>query len=643
MIEFRTFGGADLSGIEDKTARSAATQPKRLALIAYLATAEASVFRRRDVAVADLWPELDASRARAALRQALHALRRALGESAIVTRGEEEIGVNREVLWCDAVVFRECRDDNRFDEALALYRGDFLHGFFPSDVAPEFQQWIDDTRAELRRQAAECAAVLSDVARRSGDFAKAISLARRASELAPDDERAVANLIAILDASGDRVGALETYEALVARLKAEYDVAPSPETQELVRRVRERTTASVSPPGGEQPSPSPPKSEPVAHATRSRRGARIVAGVSMAAIALLAAAKARSYMAGSSTAAALRLENAGGDSLSAEKLSRSTPANPEAVDAYIKGRYYWNERRIPSLLHAVQLFGDALHADPTFALAYSAMGDAYVQLGYTNGLAPGDAFPKARSAATRALSLDSTLAEPHATLAFVSLYYDWDWDGADREFKRAIELNPKYATAHEWYGFFLTAMGRFDEAREQERRARELDPLSIAIAGSAGFMSYYRGALDEARTDLRQALRTDTLFPLGHFYLGRIHEQAGEVDSAMSQYAATGPLRNWPPTLIAQAHLFASTGRSGEAKAILARLDSMSHTQYVTAYGPALVYAELHQPDSAFAWLDRAYAERTNWLVWLNRDPRWKPIRDDPRFAKIVARMRLPE
>ncbi len=179
------------------------------------------------------------------------------------------------------------------------------------------------------------------------------------------------------------------------------------------------------------------------------------------------------------------------------------------------------------------------------------------------------------------MGLDSTLAEPHATLGFVNLYYDWDWEASDREFQRAIALNPSYATAHEWYGFLLTAMGRFDEARAEEQRAQELDPLSIAIAGSAGFMS--------------------------------------------------------------EGHLLASAGRATEARAILARLDSMSRTQYVTAYGPALVYAQLNQRDSAFAWLDRAYAERTNWMVWLNRDPRWRSVRDDPRFLKIVSQMRLPK
>jgi len=324
-------------------------------------------------------------------------------------------------------------------------------------------------------------------------------------------------------------------------------------------------------------------------------------------------------------------------------LASTRSLDPTALDAYIKGRYYWNERRTPSLLRSITLFADALHTDPTFALAYSGMADAYVQLGYTNALHPGDAFPKARSAAEKALGLDSSLAEPHAALGFVYLYYDWNWAAAEHEFRRAIAMSPNYSTAHEWYGLFLTAMGRFDEARAEERRAQDLEPLSIAVSGTTGFVLYYAGDLDAARRELRIALRADSVFPLGHFYLGRVHQQAGETDSALAQYRATGTLRGWVPTVAAEGHLLGTLGRLDEARAALGRLDSLSRSVYVTPYGVALVHAALHRPDSAFAWLDRGYAERTNWMVWLNRDQRWAPIRSDPRFTALVARMHLPK
>jgi tetratricopeptide (TPR) repeat protein len=208
---------------------------------------------------------------------------------------------------------------------------------------------------------------------------------------------------------------------------------------------------------------------------------------------------------------------------------------------------------------------------------------------------------------------------------------------------QAIALNPSYATAHEWYGLFLTAMGRFDEARTHELRAQTLDPLSVPIAGTRGFVLYYSGDSEGAKRELQIALREDPAFALGHFYLGRVYQQIDAPDSALAQYAATGQLRAWVPTVVAEGHLQASLGRTAEANAVLARLDSMSRTKYVTAYGPALIHAALRRPDSAFAWLDKAYQERTNWMVWLNRDPRWAPIRSDPRFAVLTSRMRLPQ
>jgi DNA-binding SARP family transcriptional activator/Tfp pilus assembly protein PilF len=646
MLELRTLGGLDLRSDDSAgTADQRMAQPKRLALLTYLALADAGTSRRRDAIVAWLWPELDTAHARGALRQALHFLRRSLGDDVVVTQGEEMIAVNPAALWCDAVAFRQACAARQYDDALSLYAGDFLAGFFAADVAVEFEQWIADTREELRRRAIECAWASSDQHRAAGDLRGAATLARRAVSLGPDDEAGAARLIAVLDEAGDRAGALEAYDALEARVKSGYDAAPSPETQALIRRIRARTVASDQPVAPPPPSrtdtphvdPSPRTAVAIPVQVTSRSRARVVA---LAAVILA--------VAGGVTAVAARLHARDQSSSLAVvpgprmELASRRPVNKDAEDAYIRGRYYWNERRAPSLHRAIALFTESLHDDPTFALAYSAMGDAYVQLGYTNGLAPRDAFPRARAAAERALALDSTLAEPHATLGFVHLYYDWDWPAADREFRRAILLDPRYATAHEWYGLYLAAMGRFDVARAEETRAQSLDPLSLPIAGTSAWVSYYSGDLSRAKHELQLALRADSTFALGHLYLGRVFQEQHQVDSAMAQYRASGPLRNWVPTVAGNGYLVASLGRRAEARAILAQLDSMSRVQYVTAYGVALVYVGLREPDSAFAWLERGYTERTNWMVWLNRDPRWTPIRADPRFASITRRMRLP-
>jgi eukaryotic-like serine/threonine-protein kinase len=317
--------------------------------------------------------------------------------------------------------------------------------------------------------------------------------------------------------------------------------------------------------------------------------------------------------------------------------------DPDAIDAYVRGRYWWGKRNGPSLLKAIQFFGQALDADPRFAPAYAGMADAYIQLGYQSLLAPDDAFPKAAAAARKALEIDSTLAEPHATLAFYHFYYPWDWKAAEQEFRLAVAKNPSYATAHEWYGLFLAAMGRFDEAHREEDRAQSLDPLSVAITGTNAWVYHYSHRQDEAERLLRQAVRTDSTFGLGRLYLGRVLQAKGELDSAITEYGRLpAAFQQWVPTVAGLGNMYALEGRRADALAVLRRLDSLSRTQYVTSYAVAVVHAALGWPDSAFAWLDRAVQERTHWLVWLNRDPRWESIRRDPRFAEVVDRVGLP-
>jgi serine/threonine-protein kinase len=316
--------------------------------------------------------------------------------------------------------------------------------------------------------------------------------------------------------------------------------------------------------------------------------------------------------------------------------------DPNAIDAYIRGRYWWNKRGQANLLRAIQFFSQALDADPTFAPAYSGTADAYVQLGYGSYLAPADAFPKAEAAARKALELDSTLAEPHATLGFVMMYYAWNWPAADREFRLAIARNPSYATAHEWYGLFLAAMGRYDEAVAQERSAQALDPLSVGAASTSGWVLHYSGRQGDAETALRTAIRMDSGFALAHLYLGRVLQANGQLQDAVAQYQAGGSLRSWVPSIAGLGSLYALRGSRDQAVDELQRLDSLRKTQYVTSYAVALIYTALAQRDSAFVWLDRAVQERTHWLVWLNRDLRWKPLRGDPRFASLVRRVGLP-
>src|SRR5207253_2908091 len=410
----------------------------------------------------------------------------------------------RGALRCDATAFMEACEAGRDAEALDLFQGDFLDGFFVSEAAPELERWVEEERIALRSRAAASAWALADGYRVAGDRADAAALARRAAGFAPEDEGELAHLIAFLDDLGDRAGALAAYDEFARRLKQEYSALPAPETQALIRSVRERTAIGFP---TRAVSPSVAAAQTVAGpAPRARRTLVYLAiGGVVALIGYLAAFANRRppFDPERASVIVLPLEDLSGDSTQSYLASGLTEQlitdlaqggalrviNRRTMMAYRDPAKTVQD--IARALHAdaivsgtVQRLGDTVYMtahlvlDATFALAYSGMADAYVQLGYGSLLSPNDAFRKAEAAALHALQLDSTLAEPHATLGFVRMYYYWDWASADREFQHALALNQSYATGHEWYGLFLTAMGRYDEAMAHERLAQDLDPLS---------------------------------------------------------------------------------------------------------------------------------------------------------------------
>ena len=632
MIELRTLGAFDVRSGDGRDIHPLATQPKRLALFAYLALAGSNRFHRRDTVVSIFWPQLDQTHARGALRQALRFLRRALGDAPIVARGEEEIGVDQTAVWVDAQQFEQACHAGRTEEALALYRGDFLDGFFVSDAAPAFDQWVDRERARLRSMASKVAWSAAEAARAAGDRVGAAQLARRAAQFAPESEAELTRIVTFLDEAGDRASALAVYDEFARRLRTEYEADPSPETRALMRDVRARTQSARPAPAHAVPESPNVAAVPAARAPIGERAPR-----SRRPLVWLAAAGIVSVI---GYLAAFAIRHVGPTPTAANE---GVAIDPRARTLYDRGRYWWARRGRANLLRAVSTFQDALDIEPTYAAAYSGMGDAYAQLGYGGYLRPDDAFPKAKAAAARALELNPTLAEPHATLGFVAMYYDWDWIVAEREYEHAIQNNPRYATAHEWFGLFLAAMGRFTEAQAEERRALALEPLSTGIASTAGWVEHYSGNQAEAERQLRIALRTDSTFAIGHLYLGRVLQFNGQLDSALAHFAAMGPLRSWVPTIAGEGYVYAQQGRRDRARDVLRQLDSLSRTEYVTAYAVALVHVALAQPDSAFAWLNRAVDERTHWLLWLNRDRRWDPIRGDPRFRAIATRVGVPD
>ena len=764
MLELRLLGGLDLRRAGDDPLTAVLAQPKRLALLAWLALAPGAGFVRRDSIAALLWPEQDQEHARGSLRQALRFLRRELGEDAIRNRGDEEIGLDASLVWCDAVAFQRALDAGALEDAAALYRGPLLDGFFVSGVSAEFEQWLESERSRIRGLAGGALWSAANRLADRGAFTDAIAAARQAAQLTPDDESGFRQLLSLLDRAGDRAGAIAAYGQFAARLDTEYSARPAAETQRLIEAIRARSEphhTATTPPRNAPDAPAPVPTTADVTPSRRRAAPALIAGLALltagagylaitrltrgpvapppltvavlpvrdltgdTAAAVLSEALtdelitrlaqlptlrvinrrtmmqyrdssgptesvARSLGAGAVVLSTLRRSGDSVDlraqmvlgadatvvwagdfsgrqheayawlreaalSLAAKAgitlspgaqtaLAAARPLDPEAFEWYARGRWWWNKRGRVNLRRADEYFHRALEIEPTYALAWSGLADTYAQMGYGGDLPPEEAFTKAKAMARRALELDSTLAEPHAALGYALMYYDWDWPGAEREFRLAIARNPSYATAHEWFGLFLAAMGRFDEAENEGRLAQELDPLSAAVAGTRGWILHYAGRDDESLRVLRGGVRTDSANGIVRLYLGRVHQAMGHYDSATAHFAATGPLRTWVPNVAGEGTVAAQVGRRDEARHLIRYLDSLSGTgEYVTPYAVALVFNALGDKDSAFARLEAAYRDRTHWLVWLNRDFRWRTLKDDPRFAALTKRIGLPK
>ena len=323
-------------------------------------------------------------------------------------------------------------------------------------------------------------------------------------------------------------------------------------------------------------------------------------------------------------------------------LKRPPARNPEADDLYLQGRELWNRRTEDSMRQSLALFERAAALDPADAAAFAGLADAYAALGYGNYLSPSEAFSRARNAAEKALALDPDAPEPHASLGYVNMYFDWDFAAAEAQFRKAIELNPSFAIAHDWYGILMLAMGRGEEGRAELDRAVRLDPFSLPLKTDVGFQLHYRGLNQQAIQQLSSVLEQNPDFPLAHFWLARVYGAENRCPDALAELSSAGPaLRDWQPLLAAQGHILGTCGQDAEAESILKRFQKLSEGRFVTSYGVALVYAGLRQNAEAFQWLNKAYDERSHWLVWLSLDPRWHGLRGDPRFDQLRRRVGL--
>lgn len=325
-------------------------------------------------------------------------------------------------------------------------------------------------------------------------------------------------------------------------------------------------------------------------------------------------------------------------------LGKKATGVPEAYSLYLKGRHASNTRTEEGLKTAVQYFEKAIEHDPKFALAYTGLADAYsILASYSlEYLPPREAFPKAKKAAENALSLDDRLAEAHASLGLVKFYYDWDWPGAEAEFQRALEMNPGYPLAHQYYADFVKSFGRFDEALKEMEKARTLDPLSFSINTGIGHVLYLSRQYDRAIEHYRRVVESDPSFVPARLWFGRPYLQKGMFDQAIEQVKEAVKLSNESTVSLAMLGQAYGAARQGnEARRILDRLLERSKKQYVPSYWIAMVYVGLGEKDHAFTWLEKAFEEKSSWLVWANVEPRFDALRSDSRFDSLLARMRL--
>jgi serine/threonine-protein kinase len=327
-------------------------------------------------------------------------------------------------------------------------------------------------------------------------------------------------------------------------------------------------------------------------------------------------------------------------------LSSARRVDPEAYQLYLRGRYFWVKRTPESVTKAIGLFEQAIDADPTYAQAYGGLADCYMSLGFSfdvGSLPPTEAIPKAKAAVAKALEVTESLAEVHNPLAFMKLNYDWDFPGAETEFKRALELNPGNANVHHWYAHYLIVAGRPNDSLAESNRALELDPLSPIMSVHLGWLYYYLHAYERALNQLNKTLELDPNYGLAYWYIGLANEQQGAFTEALAALKRGDELLKDNLVVKADlAHALAVSGRKADAEEALRNLLAISRTRYVNPFEIGLIYIGLGQSEEAFQWLNRAYKERSDLVVYLRVDPRLDPVRSDPRFQEMVRRMNFP-
>jgi TolB-like protein/Tfp pilus assembly protein PilF len=334
----------------------------------------------------------------------------------------------------------------------------------------------------------------------------------------------------------------------------------------------------------------------------------------------------------------LRLRTSGAEQ---KKLTRRYTENTEAYQLYMKGRYYWNRRTAELLRKANDYFRQAIEKDPSYGLAYGGLAQSYALFSFYSVQAPAESCPQAKAAARKTIEIDSNLSEPYAALGWVKMSCDWDWTGSAAELQRALDLNPNDATARGFFGGYLKSVGRLEESVASVRRGLETDPLSLIQGAVLGRDLYFAGHHDQAIEQLKKIIEMDPSFVDAHLHLGWVYEHKGMLPEAIAELRKAYTLSDESRYESALGHVYAISGQKKLAEESLVRLVEQSKHSYVAPYDIAVVYAGFKDMDLTFKYLEKAYEDRSFWMVWLRIDPRFEAIRGDPRYQNLLSRMHL--
>jgi len=628
-LDLRILGGFDLRDGGRDGFDSILSRPKRLAILAYLALTDSGGYIRRDTLFPVFWPESDGSHARSALNQALYVLRRALGSDVIITRGRDEVGIDTSRLTCDAREFRRLLARGEFQAALEQYGGELLPGFHLD--SPEFERWLDSERSSLRSEALGTALALARVAEEENDHAGALSHWERALEIAPESEAAAVGLVRTLWKTHRRSAAMATYERFTDRLSNEFGVEPGPDLEALIGRVR----AGEKPPGNaDDPSPPPPAGmEPVSPAvtvgpeSRSRKRRvwpRVAVPVGLAIAMTVLVGMWWGQSEGADSAAAFK-------------------ANQE----YLRAWASWEANRLDS---ARVYLESALERDSTHARAWALLSYVDVMLNTTSEGSAGDLIPDAERAARRALELDSTLvAAWHAYATLV--WHSWDWLGAADAYRRVLDL-PHEGTwsvlSRADLSAILMDLGQCEEAWEAIEPYVALPPVDRTLGSSLAIrVPYMCREYDRAASLAAQAVEAGDTEPgvMNYLFLSRL--EGGDLQAASEALERLRKSSNdHPYAKVPEILLLARQGRRLEARRLIAEIEREDpDVVFAGYYGStaeplAQLYAAIGDLDKAFEILE-GEMDKKGHIRRLSSHPLFDPLRDDSRYAPLVARMGL--